>query len=272
MPQLVDNLTRRRAALSRRAGHERMAASPRREIRELPRKRRRAGGNRCGFCSRIVDGRHDGEDVDRHIDLAGDGRHVRGLQSARVVPTVCKNDNGAPPAFAFPGTPGGLRDRIVERRCPEGHDGGHGVRQCFETRRKRLDFLEARIERENRRFIAGLEPAQKMFGGLPRVRQMVFHTAADIEQQRDADARGLAMEIGDRSWPARFQNLEIARREIADEPSFVIPHDGCDAYDVHTRSEGRDRRLLAQQSVCQSKGKSRRQTSSPNSRPGHGLT
>jgi hypothetical protein len=84
-----------------------------------------------------------------------------------------------------------------------------------------------------------------MFGGLPRVRQMVFHTAADIEQQRDADPRGLAMKIGYGARPARFQNLEIARREIADEPSLVIPHDGCNAHNVHTRSESRNWGLLA---------------------------
>jgi hypothetical protein len=83
-----------------------------------------------------------------------------------------------------------------------------------------------------------------MCGGLACVRQTPFHAAAHIKHQGDADAGRFAMKISDRPRPSRFKNLEITGGQIADEPPFVIPNNGCDAHHVYTRSKRRYRGLL----------------------------
>src|SRR5712691_6447189 len=77
VPQLVDDLPRRDATLSRRARHEYVPAGPGGEIRERTHEGRTADRLGRRVFRRVVDGRHDPEDVDRHVDRACHGRHLR---------------------------------------------------------------------------------------------------------------------------------------------------------------------------------------------------
>jgi hypothetical protein len=74
VPQLVDNLPRREAALSRRADYERVPARPRRQVGERPAERRPNRRYRRGLREWIVDGWNDAKDVHRYVDLARNGR------------------------------------------------------------------------------------------------------------------------------------------------------------------------------------------------------
>lgn len=119
MAQLLENFARRQAALRRRAGNECMTARPGREIQQRPGERRTLG-RRCGrLRPRVVDRRHDPEDVHRHIDPARNGRHLRRLQSAPGVVAISEDDDRAPPALAGADALRGFRNGIVERRRTE---------------------------------------------------------------------------------------------------------------------------------------------------------
>ena len=252
MAQLPENLARRHAALRRRAGNECMTARPRSEIHQRPGERRPLGRRRGCLRPRIVDGWHDPEDVHRHIDPARDGGHLRRLQPAPGVVAIGEDDHCAPPALAGADSLRGFRNRIVERRRPERDDRRHRVGQRLQTGRERLDFVEPRVEGEDRRFVATIEPAQNMGCGLARVGETPFHAAADVEEQGDTDAGGVGTEIRDGARPPAIEHLEIVRRQIAHEPALVVAHHSCDADDINARLERGHRWLLSEQFACQS--------------------
>src|SRR6266849_962671 len=101
VPQLVDDLPRRDAALSRRARHEYVPAGPGGEIRERTGEGRALDRRGRDVFRRVVDGSDDAEDVDRHVDRAGNRRHVSRLQPAGVVGAVGEDDDRAAPAFTL---------------------------------------------------------------------------------------------------------------------------------------------------------------------------
>ncbi|OLB60819.1 MAG: hypothetical protein AUI11_12335 [Acidobacteria bacterium 13_2_20CM_2_66_4] len=114
MPQLVDDLARRDAALSRRAHGEHVTARPVREVGQRSGQRGPFDRHRRRVGRRIVDRRYDAENVYGDIDLAGDRRYLFGSQAARVVVPVRQHDDRAPASLALGDSPGGLRDRIVQ--------------------------------------------------------------------------------------------------------------------------------------------------------------
>jgi hypothetical protein len=59
--------------------------------------------------------------------------------------------------------------------------------------------------------------------------------------------------ICDGARAAGIEHLEVARREVANEPSLVIAHHGRDADNVNARPERGHRLLLRQQFSCQGK-------------------
>ena len=69
VPHLADDLPRRDARVRRRDREEEVAASPSRQIREPAAERPGA----VIRIPRVVDRRHHRDDVDRHVDAAGDG-------------------------------------------------------------------------------------------------------------------------------------------------------------------------------------------------------
>ena len=160
MAQFVDNLARRKAPLTRRARHKGVTAGPCGKVGERSGKRRMFGRRRGRFRRRIVDRRHNPEDVNRHVNAARDRRDFRRLQAAPVVVTVGEYDDRAAAAFARADALGRLCDGVVQRRGAKRHDRGHRLRQRFEARRERLHLIESGVEREHRRFVAALEPAQ----------------------------------------------------------------------------------------------------------------
>jgi hypothetical protein len=253
MAQLLENLARRRAALRRRAGNECMTARPRGEIQQRAGERRPLG--RRGGClrPRVVDRWHDPEDVHRHVDPARDGGHLRRLQPAPGVGAIGEDHDRAPPALAGADPLRGFRNRIVERRRPERDNRRHRLGQRLQTGRERLHFVESRVEGEDRRFVATIEPAQNMGRCLARVGETPFHAAADVEEQGDTDAGGVGTEIRDGAWPPAVEHLEIVRRQIAHEPALVVAHHSCDADDINAGLERGHRWLLREQFACQSK-------------------
>jgi hypothetical protein len=252
MAQLLENLARRHAALRRRAGNECMTARPRGEIHERPGERRTLR-RRCGrLRPRVIDRRHDPEDVHRHIDPARDGGHLRRLQPAPGVGAISEDDDRAPPPLAGANPLRGLRNRIVERRRTERDNRGHGVGQRPQTESERLDFVEPRVEREDRRFVATIQPAQNMGRCFTRACETSLHAAADVEEQGNTDAGGVGAKIRDGARPPAIEHLEIARRQVAHEPALVVAHDSCDADNINTRLERCHRWLLSEQFACQS--------------------
>jgi hypothetical protein len=160
MAQFVDNLARREAALPRRAGDKRVTAGPCGKVGERAGERRMFGRRGSGFRSRIVDRRDDPEDVNRHVDTAGNGRYLRRLHAAPVVVTVGEYDDRAAAAFTRADAFGRLSDGVVQRGGAKRNDRAHRVRQRFEAGRERLHFIEPGVEREHRRLVTALEPAQ----------------------------------------------------------------------------------------------------------------
>ena len=77
---------------------------------------------------------------------------------------------------------------------------------------------------------------------LARVPQPAFHAAADVEEHRDADAGGVALEIGDCASFAAVEHLEVARLQILNEAAPVIADNGGNPHDVDARLERNDRR------------------------------
>jgi hypothetical protein len=253
VPQLVDDLPRRDAALPRRTCHECMTAGPGSEIGQRTRKRRPFSRHRRGFRGWVVDRGHDPEDVHRHIDLACDGRYLRRLEPAPVVLTVREDHDCAAAAFTDADALGCLSNRVVQRRGAERDDRRHRIGQAPQAGRERGDLVEPRVKRVNRRFVTHVEPAQKVRRSLARARKMPFHAAADVEQQSDAHTAGVVTEIRDGTRPAAIQNFEVSRREVAHEPSFVIAHDSRNADNIHPRLERGHRLLLGEQFTCQAK-------------------
>jgi hypothetical protein len=253
MTQLVQNLARREAALRRRAGDERVPAGPVGQIHQRSGQTRACGRSRGGLGRRIVDGRNNSENVDRHVDPAGDGGNLRRLHPAPVVAAVGEDHHRAAPPLAYPDALGGLRDRIVQRRRAKRDDRRHRFRQRLEIVRERHRFVEACVEGENGRLVAAIKPVEKMRGGFTRAGEVPFHAAADVEQQRHTDAGRVGTEIGNRSRPSGVEDFKISRREVAYKPAFVIPHNSRYAHNVDARFEcGHRWLLLRQQFTCQS--------------------
>jgi hypothetical protein len=252
VPQLVDNLARRKAPLPRRARHEGVPARPGGEIRQWTRQRR-AVRRRRGFRGWIVDGRHDPEDVHRHVDSARNRRYFRRLEPAPVVATVCEDHDRPAAALPGPGALGGLGNRVVQRCRAERNHGRHRLGQRPQTGGERSNFVEPGIEGVDCGLVAHVKPAQKVRRSLAGTRKLALHAAADVEQQRDAHTAHVVAEIGNRAWPAGIQDFEVARGQIAHEPSLMIAHDGRNADNVHSRLERGHRLLLGEQFTCQAK-------------------
>jgi hypothetical protein len=211
MAQLLQDLPRGEAPLRRRAGDEGMSPGPVRQIHQRSgegRALRRRGG---GLGAGIVDRRNDAEDVDRHVNPAGNRRDLGRLQAARVVASVGKHDNRAAAAFASADAPGCLRNRIVQRRRAERDESRHRLGQRLEIPRERLGLVQPGVERVHRSLVARVEPAQKVSGRFTRAGQMPFHAAADIEQKRDAHTAGLGTEVSNGARPAGVEDFKIAR-------------------------------------------------------------
>jgi hypothetical protein len=165
---------------------------------------------------------------------------------------IGEHDDRAPPSLAGADAPRGVGNRIVQRRCTERDHRCQRVGQRPEAPRERLDFIEARVESEDRRFVAIVQPAQKMRGGFTRADETPLHAATHVEQQGDADAGRIGMEIGDGAGTPPVENLEIVFRQVAHEPAFVIPHDRRNTDYINPRLERRHRWLLSEQFACQS--------------------
>ena len=75
-----------------------------------------------------------------------------------------------------------------------------------------ITSIEPRVEREDCRLVLfRLQPAEDMSGGFARVGHLGFHAAADVEQQRHADARQIGPEIRDRPRLPVVEHFEVAR-------------------------------------------------------------
>jgi len=125
--QLVDDLPSRDAALRRRTRHERVAAGPLREIRERAAKRGPRDRIRRGVFSRVVNRRHDAEDVHRHVDLARDRGDVRRRHATGGIGAVGQHDDRSPASVALTRAARGPRDRVVQRSRTERHEAADRV-------------------------------------------------------------------------------------------------------------------------------------------------
>ena len=152
MPQLVDDLPRRDAALRRRARHEHVSAGPGGEIaragRRAPTARRSSSScpptgcrstARCRRCRPARRSRWRSP-----TPRAGVSRLALSWPS---VSTTTARRRPSRVADAL----GRLRDRVVQRRRAERHDAAQRVRQRLQARRERRDLFELRVEREDRR-------------------------------------------------------------------------------------------------------------------------
>ncbi len=96
-----------------------------------------------------------------------------------------------------------------------------------------------RVEREDGGFVPRVEPAERVRRRLARVLQMPFHAAADVEEQRDADAGDVAAKIRDGARTSVLEDLEVAGGQVLDESTLVISDDGRNADQIDARSERR---------------------------------
>jgi len=190
MPQLVDDLPRRDAALSRRACHENVSAGPGGEIGERTGERDALDRVCRRFRRRIVDRRDNTKDVDRDVDAAGDRRDIRRLEMAGVIGAVGQDDDRAAASLALADAARRQRDRVVQRGLAERHQAVHGIGQRAQADGEGGALVQVRVERVDRRFVTRrVEPAQDVPRRFAGVRQVAFHAAADVEQHRHADCR-----------------------------------------------------------------------------------
>ena len=133
----------------------------------------------------------------------------------------------------------------MQRRGAERDDRRHGVGQRFETGCKRHSLIELGVEREHRRFVPRVEPAENVARGFARVLELSLHAATDVEEQRHADAGHIAAEVRDRLCKPRVRHFEVACAQILDEPSFAIAHHRRHPHQVYPGLERRHRRRLA---------------------------
>ena len=106
------------------------------------------------FSARVVQRVDDRQQIHRHVDRTGDSRHLGRRQLAAGVDAVRNHQHCAMPVVALGNCTGRLGYGIEERRIP------HGV--PFETDRRTrarslvnsTTSLKARVEREERRFVA----------------------------------------------------------------------------------------------------------------------
>ena len=173
------------------------------------------------------------------------------MHPAPRVAAVGEDHHRPAPSLACADALGGLRNRIVQRRRAERHERRHRLGQRSEIACEWLHFVEPCIEGEDGRLVAAVEPAEKMRGGFAGAGKVAFHAAADVKEQRHADARRVGTKIGDGSRPAGIEDLKITRREVAHEPAFVIAYDGRYANDIDARLERGHRWLLREQFTCQ---------------------
>ena len=253
VPQLVDDLPRRDAALPRRADHERVTTGPGRQFGQRAAERRALGRCRRGLRKWVIDRGNHAEDVHRHIDLARNRRYVRRLEAAPIVLTVGEHDHRPSASIAIAHAARSVGDRIVQRRRSERHHRSHRLGQGLQRRGESLHLVQTGVERVNCGFVPHVEPAQKVFGRLASARQVAFHAAADVEQQRDAHAGRMRAKIGDGAGTTGIEHFEIVRREVADKASLVIANHRGDPDNIDARPERGHRMLLREQFSCQQK-------------------
>ena len=188
MPQLGDDLPRRDARVRRRARDEQLAAGAARQLLQPGDiERRRLVG------PRVVDRRHHRDDVDRHIDPAGDRRHLLGRAPAVRVDAVGDHDQrGAlrqPAAGRGPARQRRPPRRQSRHRARSARRAGSTCPSAASSAAvsdvKSAHAIEPRIERKERRFIVSAERAEQVPGGFARVDRLLPdpHAAARVDQQ-----------------------------------------------------------------------------------------
>ncbi|OLB60820.1 MAG: hypothetical protein AUI11_12340 [Acidobacteria bacterium 13_2_20CM_2_66_4] len=85
---------------------------------------------------------------------------------------------------------------------------------------------------------------------------MAFHAAAHVEQQRNADAGGVAAEICNRPLLTAVEDLEIVSVEVLNESTLVVAHHRGDSHQIDARLERGGRWLLPRVDAFAANGES----------------
>ena len=236
MTQLVDDLPRGRRCV-RPACWPRTTWPPVQAARSLsgPVSGDCVPGPRRNVGRRVVDRRDDAEDVDRHVDRAGDAGHFARRQPAGVVVAVGEDHDRAAAAVACArrAQPFGRSRRAATWRrtaSPSTSDSGSA-----ETARERRDLVEPGVEREDRRLVRR-SPASSGDAAPPRARRRIVPSMLPLTSNSRATltpARSRRKSLMGRGSPPSRISKSRAVRSLH-ETALSVPHHGGHA--------GRDRR------------------------------
>ena len=206
--------------MRRRAGDAHVSASPASEIVESGGLCRPTIARDLELGARMIEWCHNGQQVNRHVDRAGNRRNFSRGQPASRVDAVSDDKQRAMTIGALADAGGSVGDCVVERCLAPGRSFEADTTDALEILREPHDLLKLRVERKQRGLVrpefAGSWWPQPPPRGPVHVAAH-SHAAADVEEDGEADRRIARVEVDDLCRLPSIEHGEIGFLEIAND-------------------------------------------------------